>query len=168
MDDILRDELNKPTVFKDEEPLQFEYVPDELPEREKELRKLVRTFRDVLEKGAGSTQSSLITGKVGTGKTVLAKKFGEMIKDKQGFDYVHVNCRRYDTAALAMAQIIRNYDENFPKRGYSVEEMLRSLFNLLKVRDKYLFLTLDEIDFLVDKSGPEILYNLSRLFNNIS
>lgn len=168
MDDILRDELNKPTVFKDEEPLQFEYVPDELPEREKELRKLIRTFRDVLEKGAGSTQSSLITGKVGTGKTVLAKKFGEMIKDKQGFDYVHVNCRRYDTAALAMAQIIRNYDENFPKRGYSVEEMLRSLFNLLKVRDKYLFLTLDEIDFLVDKSGPEILYNLSRLFDDSS
>lgn len=163
MDDILRDELSRPTVFKDEEPLQFEYVPDELPEREEELRKLIRVFRDVLEKGAGSTQSALITGKVGTGKTVLSKKLGEMVEDKKGFDYVHVNCRRYNTAALAITQVLRNYDEKFPDRGYSVEEMMRSLFNMLKVRDKYLLLALDEIDFLVDKSGPEILYNLSRI-----
>ncbi len=163
MDDVFRDELNKPTVFKDEEPLQFEYVPNELPEREEELRKLVRVFRDVLEKRVGSTQSVLVKGKVGTGKTVLSKRFGEMMEEKQGFDYVHVNCRRYDTDALAITRVLRNYDKKFPERGYSVEEMLRSLFNILKVRDKYLILALDEIDFLVDKSGPEILYNLSRL-----
>lgn len=163
MNDILRDELNKPTVFKDEEPLQFDYVPDELPEREEELRKLIRLFREVLENRVGTTQSALITGKVGTGKTVLSKKFGEMIEDRKKFDYVHVNCRRYNTAALAITQVLQNYDKNFPERGYSVEEMIRSLFNILKVRDKYLFLALDEIDFLVDKSGPEILYNLSRI-----
>ncbi|RZN63449.1 ORC1-type DNA replication protein [Methanonatronarchaeum sp. AMET6-2] len=163
MTDIIRDELNRPTVFKKEKPLYFDYVPNELPEREEELRYLVRLFRNVIEERVGSTQSALITGKVGTGKTVMAKKFGEMLEERKGFNYVHVNCRKHNTASLALIKVLRNYDKRFPGRGYSVEEMLRSLFNMLEVRDKYLVIGMDEIDFLINKSGPEIIYNLSRM-----
>ncbi|WGI16730.1 ORC1-type DNA replication protein [Methanonatronarchaeum sp. AMET-Sl] len=163
MNDIIRDELSRPTVFKNEQPLYFDYVPESLPEREEELRYLIRLFRDVIEERVGSTQSALITGKVGTGKTVMAKKFGEMLEERRGFNYVHVNCRKHNTGSLALIKVLKNYDKRFPSRGYSVEEMLRSLFNMLEVRDKYLIIGMDEIDFLINKSGPDILYNLSRM-----
>ncbi len=162
MDDLLRDELGRPSVFKDERPLEFDYVPERLPEREEELRKLVRAFKSVLENRVGVTQSALITGKVGTGKTVLSKKFGEMVSE-EGLDYAHINCRRYDTNSLAMTKVLKKYDENFPERGFSVEEMIRSLFNILEMRDIYLIVALDEVDFLIERSGTELLYRLSRL-----
>ncbi|OKY77212.1 MAG: Cdc6-related protein AAA superfamily ATPase [Candidatus Methanohalarchaeum thermophilum] len=163
MDDIIKEELNRPTIFKNEDALSFNFVPKELPEREEELRELIRVFRNVLEEGVGRKQSALISGKVGTGKTVLAKKFGKMVSERDKFDYVHVNCRRNDSETKALFKALREYDKDFPKRGYSAEEMIKSLFSMLKIRGKYLFLTLDEVDFLINKNGSELIYTLSRL-----
>jgi cell division control protein 6 len=52
---------------------------------------------------------------------------------------------------------------NFPRRGYSAEELLQALMQILDEKDAYLILTLDELESLVQNEGSDPLYNLSRI-----
>lgn len=69
----ISEELSGPTVFKAVEKLDFDYVPAELPNRNEQLRKLVRIFGQILK--SNISENAFIKGNVGTGKTVMAKKF---------------------------------------------------------------------------------------------
>ena len=66
-------------LIKDEKPLGLDYVPERLPHREEQLAQLTSIFSSALK--AGMARRVLITGKIGTGKTVTAKKFGQLIKE---------------------------------------------------------------------------------------
>ena len=72
MSDVIEDELYSASVMKDLRVLDFDFVPDELPHRNEQLRFLARLFKPLLDQIA---QNVVIKGPVGTGKTVLAKKF---------------------------------------------------------------------------------------------
>lgn len=54
-------------IIKDEEKLDFEFVPEELPHRGKELKKLDEMYSRVLD--SKLARHSLITGRSGYGKT---------------------------------------------------------------------------------------------------
>ena len=96
--DIVKETLERPTVFKDETPLSLEYIPRKLPHRDEQMRFLTQLFRFTLDSPFSTSQRVLITGDVGTGKTVLAQRFGtDLVKAarnrKVNLHYVHVNCR---------------------------------------------------------------------------
>ena len=78
--EIIRETLSRPSIFKNEEPLSLEYLPPRLPHREKQLRFLAELFRSVLEKPGATSPKVLITGDIGTGKTVLTQRFGTDIQ----------------------------------------------------------------------------------------
>lgn len=168
MSDLLDEELKRPSVFRDESKLNFDYVPEELPNREEQIRRLGRFFRTVFENRVGVSQSTVVTGRVGSGKTAMTRKFGDMVEKRKGFDYVHVNCRRHNTASLAVYRVLQHFDSGHPKRGYSMEEMVDSLSKILERRDRYLFLALDEVDCLMDKGGGDLIYSLSRIADDTS
>ena len=46
----IADEMTKPSIFVDEEKLDFDYVPEDLPRRDGELKKLAKIFAPVLKK----------------------------------------------------------------------------------------------------------------------
>ncbi|MBS1263406.1 MAG: ORC1-type DNA replication protein 2 [Methanonatronarchaeales archaeon] len=165
---LLDEELGRPSVFRDESKLDFDYVPSKLPHREEHLRRLARIFRTVLENRVGASQSALVTGRVGSGKTAVTRRFGVMVRERREFDYVHVNCRRHNTASLAVYRVLQSFDSGHPKRGYSVEEMIDSLSRILRRRDRYLFLALDEVDCLMGKNGGDLIYSLSRMADDTS
>ncbi|MEM4297642.1 MAG: cell division control protein Cdc6, partial [Nitrososphaerota archaeon] len=85
-------------IFRNEERLSPEYVPSRLVHREEELR-LLRSFYSSLLTGGGTYQvREEVVGYVGTGKTSLAKLFGQsMERESAGRSpkiiYVHINCR---------------------------------------------------------------------------
>lgn len=167
--DVVEEELSSPSLIKDLSALDFDFVPDSLPHREKQLRSLARLFKPVL---SGLYQNVFIRGPVGTGKTVLAKKFcrsfSQLARKKGMFvEYVHVNCRKRSTDGMVLLGVLKHFDERFPDRGFSVQEMLQILRKQLEKRDARLLLVLDEADALVRKSGSELLYNLTR-FNDES
>ncbi|EMR74959.1 orc1/cdc6 family replication initiation protein [Thermoplasmatales archaeon SCGC AB-540-F20] len=164
MSDIIEDELFSSSVIKDLHALDFDYVPEELPHRTEQLRRLARMFKPLLN---DVSQNAVVRGPVGTGKTVVAKKFCNSfvnIARKQGkiIEYAHINCRKRSTDAMVLIGILNHFDQRFPDRGFSVQEMLQILHKQLKRRDAQLLLVLDEADALLKKSGSNLVYNLTR------
>jgi DNA replication protein DnaC len=100
---LVDEESNLPShqsVFKDEAKLDINYIPQQLPHREKEHRLLMEFFSFLSRYPERMAQRVIITGDVGTGKTVLAQHFGASIVSETNkravkLRYVHINCREY-------------------------------------------------------------------------
>jgi cell division control protein 6 len=157
------------SVFKDETKLDISYVPSRLPHREKELKLLRQFFTFLLQFPGKMAQRIIITGDVGTGKTVLSQRFGADVTNEAGklgikLCYIHVNCREYrGSLLLILHQAVARFHPNFPRRGYSAEELINILFDVLDEENAYAILALDEFESLVDKEGSEAVYKLTRL-----
>jgi cell division control protein 6 len=157
------------SVFKDESKLDINYVPQNLLHRQLHLKILNQFFRFALENPGRMTQRALIIGNVGTGKTVLSQHFGKNISRKANqrninLNYIHINCRECKGSLFMILQrIIMKFYPNFPRRGYSAEELLQALMQMLDEKNAYLILTLDELESLIQNEGSDPLYNLSRI-----
>jgi len=167
--EIVRETLSQPSIFKNEEPLSLEYLPPRLPHREQQLRFLTELFRSVIEKPGTTSPRVLITGDIGTGKTVLAHRFGTDIARtaktlKLNLRYVHVNCREYrGSLFMILKHVLQEFTTQFPQRGFSSEELLHILLDYLEDKNLHLILTLDEADTLIRTEGSTSLYNLTRI-----
>src|SRR6266571_3075141 len=166
---IVRDVLSKPTIFKDEGPLSLEWLPSRLPHRENQLRFLAELFRSVIDKPGTTSPKVLITGDIGTGKTVLTQRFGTDIQRtaktlKLNLAYIHVNCREYrGSLFMILKRVLQTFTPQFPQRGFSSEELLHILLDQLEDKKLHVILTLDEADSLIKTEGQTSLYNLTRI-----
>jgi len=152
-------------IFKDMSRLSFDYVPEKLIHREKQMEKLWMLFRPVLESGA--SQTAFLIGSVGTGKTALSKRFClELVRAaqerKRAIDFIVVNCRQRNTETSVLLRLVSHFDEGYPDRGFSSAEMLSSLRKHLEKRKLHLVIVLDEADVLLKKGAGDLIYHLSR------
>ncbi len=160
------DALKRSNIFKDQSKLSFDFVPEELPGREKEMDGLARLFRPVLYDKM--SQTALITGPVGSGKTAVVKRFC-MVLEKAGLENrrriesVHVNCRNRKSESMVLLSILTHFDPRFPDRGFSIPEMIEILKKHLKRRECHLVIVLDEADVLLKRSGSDLVYNFTRI-----
>jgi cell division control protein 6 len=167
--DIVKETLERPTVFKDETPLSLEFIPRNLPHREEQMRFLTQLFRFSLDSPFSTSQRVLITGDVGTGKTVLAQRFGsDLVKAarsrKVNLHYVHVNCREAKGSLfMIIKRILTQFEPEFPKRGFAPEELLHTLMDMLDDKGIHLILGLDEVEHLIRVEESTPIYNLTRI-----
>jgi len=164
MSNIIEDEMLSSSVIRDMSVLDFDYVPEKLFHRDEQLRHLAHMFKPTLSRIA---QNVVIKGPVGCGKTVIAKKFCTKLvqltrENGDITEYVHINCRKRSTDAMALLGILNHFDSRFPDRGFSVQEMIEVLRKQLKRRDAQLIVVLDEADALLKKSGTNLIYSLTR------
>jgi cell division control protein 6 len=157
------------SVFRDETKLDINYTPPKLQHRSSESSLLNQYFQHAISTPGKMTQRVILTGRVGTGKTVLAQHFGQNItREAQhrglNLHYVHINCRQgRGSFFLILQQIVTQFHPTFPKRGYSAEELLQALMQVLDDKNVYLIATLDELEALIQNEGSEPLYKLSRV-----
>ncbi|MDR1405270.1 MAG: AAA family ATPase [Candidatus Methanoplasma sp.] len=157
-------------VIKDGKKLSFDYVPEKLVHREEQMRRLETLFRPMIT--GGLPCSAFLTGGVGTGKTVTAKKFcNDMMKYCAGsgrqMDHVFINCRIRSTEHGVLIHLIRHFDPGFPDRGFSADEMLRSLRKHIESGSRPFVLVLDEADILLKSSNRNLVYQLTRFTEDI-
>ena len=160
---------NYPSVFKDESKLDLHYVPSHLPHRELQINLLNHFFRFAIESPGKMTQRVLISGKIGTGKTVVSQHFGlNITREAQArginLHYVHINCRECKGSLFLIIQRpIMEFYPHFPKRGYTEEELLQMLIQVLDEKKAFLIITLDELEALIQAEGSDPLYKLTRV-----
>jgi cell division control protein 6 len=156
-------------VFRNETKLDINYTPSKLKHRDSQLKLLNQYFRHTVDTPGRMTQRVIVTGKVGTGKTVVTQHFGRKItleaqQRNINLHYAHVNCRqKRGSFFLVLQQIVSQFHPTFPKRGYSAEELLQILMQILDDQNIYLIATLDELEPLIQNEGSEPLYKLSRI-----
>jgi len=153
-------------IIKDAKKLSFDYVPAKLVHREEQMRRLETLFRPMVTDGVPC--SAFLNGSVGTGKTATAKRFCEdLIKYCAGsgkkMDHIFINCRIKNTAYGVLLQILRNFDQGFPDRGFSADEMMRSLRKHIEAGSRPFVIVLDEVDVLLKSNNNDLVYQLSRL-----
>lgn len=164
--DLLDEELNLPSVFIDEGKLSSDYIPDTLLFRSEELKLLVRHFKSIFT-SRYSTKKIILHGPVGSGKTSVAKKFGEWVGNKVKemdvtIKYIHINCRRNRSTYMILLNIARQINSHVPSRGYSAQELLEMLIELLEAKSMKIIIVLDEIDYVEDEELSHLLYGLTR------
>lgn len=165
--DIFEDLLNKASIFKDERKLDINFIPDELPHRNKELSLLSQLFLTLLTNPNEISRKILVTGKTGIGKTVTVKLFGTLLieaakKKNISINYIHVNCRKERTSYKVMIKIIRSINKNFPKRGYSPQDLLEIINDFLNTHNFHILIILDELNYLIN-NDKDLIYSLTRL-----
>ncbi len=167
---LLEEQLEKGVIFKDESKLDVNYIPDQLKHRDMELKMLSAHFLVLIQMPFKVSRKMIITGEVGLGKTVTSKFFGNQLTEAAyrrqiKLRYMHINCRICKTSYSVIYNIMTSLVPNTPKRGFSTQDLVESVYQYLQKNKIYLFLILDEINYLTDKD-PEIVYALTRLTEN--
>jgi cell division control protein 6 len=160
--------LNHQSVFIDEAILEIHYIPDKILHRDAELQRLRSLFDNIVTAPYEMSQKAVIVGNVGSGKTVLANTYGRELREKAerrklDFHYIHINCRqRRGSLFMVLSQVVTRIRPDFPERGYSANELLDILRQILDEEDTQILLVLDEVDALIENEGSDALYYLTR------
>jgi cell division control protein 6 len=156
-------------MFKDESRLDINYLPVCMFHRDRESRLLMEFFSFLTRCPGRMSQRVIVIGDVGTGKTALCQMFGKNISIEVGkkgikFRYIHINCREYrGNLTGILHQAVTVFQPNYPARGYSAGEILKSFLQVLEEEQVFVILALDEFDSLVEKEGSDVVYELTRL-----
>jgi cell division control protein 6 len=158
-------------IFKDREVLRHDYLPDRLPHREEQIRRLGETVAPVL-KGARSS-NLFIYGKTGTGKTAVtryvlshlefrAKEFNAPVR------FCYINCRMVGSEYRVFASLCQSVGVPIPFTGLAVGEVFDRFRAGLDASRVIFIIVLDEADALVKTRGDRLLYELTRISETLS
>lgn len=162
-------------MFRNKEVLRPSYTPEELPHRTAQINQLATILVAALR---GETPSNVfIYGKTGTGKTAVTRFVGKELqrtgqeKDKNVF-FIYINCELVDTQYRVLTHIanhfIEDWNDRIPFTGWPTDEVYDKLKKKIDEKEGACIIVLDEIDKLVFKAGDDVLYNLSRINDNLT
>lgn len=169
LNNIFEDYLNKKALFLDKGVLQSSHAPDTIAHRDKEIEQIAKTLAPILK--AERPSNIFVYGKTGTGKTLtvkfITKQLTQKTKEVDGkLKALYINCklkRVADTEYRLIAQLAREFGKAVPPTGLPTDEVYKQFISAVESENKIIILILDEIDQLVKKTGDGILYNLTRL-----
>jgi cell division control protein 6 len=167
IDEIFQRAKKGRALFQNRDALSPEFIPDQLPFRESQIRQVAQILSPALH---GSKPSNLLLyGKTGTGKTAVARLVVERLHAQDASKEIvtcYVNTRISSTEYRTLAKIAESLplekDKQIPGTGLSIGTVLDRVFNAIKASKIHLILVLDEIDYLVNTYGDDVLYQFTR------
>ena len=159
------DRIGAGKVLISKEPLSYDWTPSELVGRKDELNELASMFLGIENHNVSCR--AVVTGNVGSGKTVLTRRFcmdiASKLEGKRKVSIAHVNCRNHPSTSQVLQQIALSLDSGHPERGFSSGEVIQSVRRNLRTHNKHLLLILDEVDVLVRRDNSDLIYKLLRI-----
>jgi cell division control protein 6 len=170
LDEVFKKFVYNNKIFKDREVLRHDYLPEKLPHREEQIRQLGETVAPVLKGSRGS--NVFIYGKTGTGKTAVTKYVLSHLEAKaKEFNapirFSYVNCRMAGSEYRVFSNLCQNIGVYVPFTGLSVGEVFDRFRTGLDILKIVFIVVLDEIDALVKVRGDRLLYELTRINENL-
>jgi cell division control protein 6 len=146
-------------IFKNEEILSPEYLPEQLPHRENQIKQIANNLLPASE--GKRPQNTFIFGPPGSGKTATTKYvFRELEEYSERVETIYLNCWDFKTAHAILSEITINLGFLAQRRGWAKDEIIKCLVEGLNKIKKSLIVCLDEVDQLKDQ---EVLYDLLRI-----
>lgn len=161
--------LETKPMFVNRSALTISFTPETIPHREKQINELGRILAPALKGGRPS--NVFLYGRPGTGKTLISRFVGselEKISLQNGHNIkvFYVNCKMKkvaDTEYRLLAHLSEKLGKKVPFTGLPTEQVYHVFFDSLEKMNQTIILIIDEIDALIQKTGDEILYNLTRI-----
>lgn len=138
-------------VLINEDVLAEAFTPTRLLHREGQLKELERCLQPALE--GRHIENVFLTGKTGTGKTVVSKWILENYFEDQA---VYVNCWENETTHQVLTRVLLHF--GIPVHGRESNSELISKLDIL-IQKRRLIVCLDEVDRLREF---DVLYSLAR------
>ena len=152
-------------ILLDAAPLSYDWIPPNVVGRQDEQEQLAAMFANIGTPGVSCR--AVITGNVGSGKTVLSRAFGDdlsrHLSGVRNIQPVHVNCRNHPTTSQVLQRIAKALDDRHPDRGFSASEVIQGIRRNLRTRNQHMLLILDEVDILLRRESGDLLYQLLRI-----
>ncbi|MBI4176513.1 MAG: orc1/cdc6 family replication initiation protein [Candidatus Aenigmarchaeota archaeon] len=168
--DIFKDYNTQQPIFKNKDALSDRYVPETVCHRDEQMKHVAKIIAPAIK---GDKPSNVfVYGNTGTGKSlILVYITNEMARNTDKARVLYVNCkmkRVSDTEYRLLAELARQLGRDLPATGLPTVEVYKTFIEALEAEGKTVILILDEIDSLVKKTGDGILYNLTRLDQDLS
>lgn len=169
LSDFFSKYMGTSSVFKNKAVLQSAHTPDTILHRDKEITAIASILAPSLRLDKPS--NIFIYGKAGCGKTLSVRHVTKEIEkhavnNNINLRVLYINCKLKkiaDTEYRLIAQLSREYGKAIPPTGLPTDEVYKTFHNAVDSSEGINIIILDEVDELVKKVGDEILYNLTRI-----
>ena len=141
----MTDILDAPELFD------TDHTPETVVDREEELAQLVNA-------AASQSRNAVLHGPRGSGKTLVT----QIALDAARHDITtcHVSCLNHDTQYQVLSQLYEQLTGEGIETGYHTAQLQEAVTD--RITDETI-VVLDEVDFLLQNDGNDLLYFLSRL-----
>ncbi len=171
--EIFSNYMTKQPLFLDKRALTTSYTPENVPHREEQISQLASIVTPVLKKERPS--NVFIYGPTGSGKTLVTQYVASELKtaaknNNIPFHIVYVNCkmkRVADTEYRLLAHLANLLGKEVPPTGLPTDQVYKIFYSALDEREGVVIFIIDEIDALIKKVGDELLYNFTRMNQDI-
>ena len=144
-------------IFKNEEALSSEYLPEILPHRENQIKELANNLLPAAK--GRKPQNTFLFGPPGIGKTAVTKFVFREFEEYSGIKTFYINCWDYRTAVAILSKVVIDLGTFVQRRSVSKDEVIEKLKEACSKSRKGLVICLDE----VDQMEKEALYDLLRI-----
>ncbi|MDW8048462.1 MAG: ORC1-type DNA replication protein [Nitrososphaerota archaeon] len=171
LDNIFDNFLKGSQIFKNRDVLRHDYIPENLPHREEQIRHLGEILAPSLKNSLCS--NVLVYGKTGTGKTAVIRFVLQKLEQKARelnvpVKICFINCRIVGTEYRILSNLCAGIGLTIPFTGLSVSEVFDRFRFYLDSKSLLLIVALDEIDVVIKNCGDTLLYELTRINSTLN
>jgi len=151
------------TILKDERYLYPDFVPEQLPFRDREIGEMVFCLKPATQ---GKKPSNLfLTGVPGSGKTVSSKYvLSELSEFSDRTKTIYINCFENNSQNSILVKLTNLLGYPIPNRGLAIEEIFQRFIAVLRTKKIIPIVVFDEAEQLLKKEDTKkLLYDFSRL-----